>query len=1080
MKVYPDGQWQQTSYTSQDGSSTYPAMSVCAIGESRGNSSYWFRLPFLNPTAASVLYVNLTFITRSCEAYPGQVRQCQTVFAVLKSESDRDYGSDSLPPWDETPGSTSGYALVESVAADRTYTTSGQSASSTPPPLNSKTVTVTKNRLAGVYLAFRDRGSCTQIMRIVVFARQCDSFTASFVAYPSVTADVGTSMVEGSCVANAEPLHAANNKLTTVCQPNGQWLLGSYQPQCACSAGYTPARGSDSQCVACSYMMYKQAAGNDACRPCPANSHTDASSSAPRLQCPCDAGFYRAPGDSASIDCAQPPSQVRNVTAVNATSYYVRLTWLPPQSNGGRADVFYRVECDSCPAAAAYNPPAARLLSEAVTVFGLNPDSHYRFRVYAENGVSGVVGIPPTAVTVDASTAPAASGGGGGGGSASGGSGGGGGGSAVSVGRLEQEEATSDSLKITWPSLSDAYLYEITYYPTKQPGDSVIVQSSTNSVIVKDLASGTAYYFKVRAQLKSTGQWSASSFETMFTTKDAPPINVIVGAIVTVVICMAAVIVIVAFLLRRSKQRRHDKGQGDCDAFGPFYGNGARLPLSPVSNPGPAAAAAAAAAARAMDQVPLESAPPAPTTPLFTPPVPAQPKTYVDPHTYEDPQQAMREFTREIDSSYITIESVIGGGEFGDVCRGVLRLPMRPDVVVAIKTLKAGAAEKSRLEFLTEASIMGQFDDPNVIYLEGVVTKTNPIMIVTEYMENGSLDTFLRNNDGKLATVQLLHMLRGIASGMRYLSEMNYVHRDLAARNILVNVELVCKVADFGLSREIEYDTSEGAYTTRGGKIPVRWTAPEAIAYRKFTSASDVWSFGIVMWEVLSFGERPYWNWSNQEVIKVVEQNYRLPPPMDCPEAVHQLMLDCWQRERHHRPKFAAIVQTLDRLIVTPELLRKIAKPVSAGSFAMDDVFDGCSDIVQFATVEQWLVAIKMERYLETFLACGCKSMDRVAMLSPVDLTNMGITLVGHQAKIMKSVNSLRQSSGYASASSVTGSGAGCDSDRFLPLGHHSLEASPLCRAQLSIPASAGSGGGGSGGGSALSPHASSTEGFLV
>ena len=149
---------------------------------------------------------------------------------------------------------------------------------------------------------------------------------------------------------------------------------------------------------------------------------------------------------------------------------------------------------------------------------------------------------------------------------------------------------------------------------------------------------------------------------------------------------------------------------------------------------------------------------------------------------------------------------------------------------------------------------MGQFEHPNVIFLQGVVTKATPVMIITEYMENGSLDTFLRANDGKFQVMQLVGMMRGIAYGMQYLSEMSYVHRDLAARNVLVNSQLVCKIADFGLSREIGEGNIDGAYTTRGGKIPVRWTAPEAIAFRKFTSSSDVWSFGIVMWEV-SFKE---------------------------------------------------------------------------------------------------------------------------------------------------------------------------------------------------------------------------------
>jgi Eph receptor B1 len=130
------------------------------------------------------------------------------------------------------------------------------------------------------------------------------------------------------------------------------------------------------------------------------------------------------------------------------------------------------------------------------------------------------------------------------------------------------------------------------------------------------------------------------------------------------------------------------------------------------------------------------------TTPLFTQ-VGAS-RTYIDPHTYEDPNQAVREFAREIDASCITIEAIIGGGEFGDVCRGKLRLVGRAESDVAIKTLKPGSSDKARMDFLTEASIMGQFEHPNVIFLQGVVTKSNPVMIITEYMENGSLDTFLR------------------------------------------------------------------------------------------------------------------------------------------------------------------------------------------------------------------------------------------------------------------------------------------------------------------------------------------------
>ncbi|NWS65204.1 EPHA2 protein, partial [Chunga burmeisteri] len=199
-----------------------------------------------------------------------------------------------------------------------------------------------------------------------------------------------------------------------------------------------------------------------------------------------------------------------------------------------------------------------------------------------------------------------------------------------------------------------------------------------------------------------------------------------------------------------------------------------------------------------------------------------------------------------------------------------------------------------------------------------------PFMIITEYMENGALDKFLREKKGEFGVIQLVGMLRGIAAGMKYLANMNYVHRDLAARNILVNSNLVCKVSDFGLSRVLE-DDPDATYTTSGGKIPIRWTAPEAISYRKFTSASDVWSYGIVMWEVMSYGERPYWELSNHEVMKAINEGFRLPAPLDCPSAIYQLMMQCWQQERSRRPKFADVVSILDKLIRAPESLKALA-----------------------------------------------------------------------------------------------------------------------------------------------------------
>ncbi|PNJ36775.1 EPHA4 isoform 7 [Pongo abelii] len=318
-------------------------------------------------------------------------------------------------------------------------------------------------------------------------------------------------------------------------------------------------------------------------------------------------------------------------------------------------------------------------------------------------------------------------------------------------------------------------------------------------------------------------------------------------------------------------------------------------------------------------------------------------RTYVDPFTYEDPNQAVREFAKEIDASCIKIEKVIGVGK--------------------------------------------------------------PVMIITEYMENGSLDAFLRKNDGRFTVIQLVGMLRGIGSGMKYLSDMSYVHRDLAARNILVNSNLVCKVSDFGMSRVLE-DDPEAAYTTRGGKIPIRWTAPEAIAYRKFTSASDVWSYGIVMWEVMSYGERPYWDMSNQDVIKAIEEGYRLPPPMDCPIALHQLMLDCWQKERSDRPKFGQIVNMLDKLIRNPNSLKRTGTESSRPNTALLD--PSSPEFSAAVSVGDWLQAIKMDRYKDNFTAAGYTTLEAVVHVNQEDLARIGITAITHQNKILSSVQAMR------------------------------------------------------------------------
>ncbi|XP_029400977.1 ephrin type-A receptor 5 isoform X8 [Mus pahari] len=557
------------------------------------------------------------------------------------------------------------------------------------------------------------------------------------------------------------------------------------------------------------------------------------------------------------------------------------------------------------------------------------------------------------------------------------------------VTNVKKGKIAKNSISLSWqePDRPNGIIleYEIKYFEKDQETSYTIIKSKETTITAEGLKPASVYVFQIRARTAAGyGVFSRRfEFETtpvsVAASNDQSQIPIIAVSVTVGVILLA---VMIGFLLSGSC----------CDC-----GCGRASSLCAVAHPSLIWRCGYSKA----KQDPEEEKMHFHNGHIKLPGV----RTYIDPHTYEDPNQAVHEFAKEIEASCITIERVIGAGEFGEVCSGRLKLPGKRELPVAIKTLKVGYTEKQRRDFLGEASIMGQFDHPNIIHLEGVVTKSKPVMIVTEYMENGSLDTFLKKNDGQFTVIQLVGMLRGIAAGMKYLSDMGYVHRDLAARNILINSNLVCKVSDFGLSRVLE-DDPEAAYTTRGGKIPIRWTAPEAIAFRKFTSASDVWSYGIVMWEVVSYGERPYWEMTNQDVIKAVEEGYRLPSPMDCPAALYQLMLDCWQKDRNSRPKFDEIVNMLDKLIRNPSSLKTLVNASSRVSTLLAE--HGSLGSGAYRSVGEWLEAIKMGRYTEIFMENGYSSMDAVAQVTLEDLRRLGVTLVGHQKKIMNSLQEMK------------------------------------------------------------------------
>ena len=262
----------------------------------------------------------------------------------------------------------------------------------------------------------------------------------------------------------------------------------------------------------------------------------------------------------------------------------------------------------------------------------------------------------------------------------------------------------------------------------------------------------------------------------------------------------------------------------------------------------------------------------------------------------------------EIDRRQIRLMKKLGAGQFGEVWEGL----WNNTTSVAVKTLKPGTMSAS--EFLQEAGLMKMLRHAKLIQLYAVCTKEEPIYIVCELMKHGSLLEYLRGDGRSLKLEQLIDMCAQVASGMAYLEEQNYIHRDLAARNILVGEHLICKVADFGLARVIDEDIYE-AHT--GAKFPIKWTSPEAAMYNRFTVKSDVWSYGIVLYEVITYGRFPYPGMTNAEVLEKIQTGYRMGCPPGCPQELHSIMLECWKEDPPSRPTFETLQWQLEEFFTS-------------------------------------------------------------------------------------------------------------------------------------------------------------------
>uniref|UniRef100_A0A8C5PJS7 Focal adhesion kinase 1 n=1 Tax=Leptobrachium leishanense TaxID=445787 RepID=A0A8C5PJS7_9ANUR len=265
----------------------------------------------------------------------------------------------------------------------------------------------------------------------------------------------------------------------------------------------------------------------------------------------------------------------------------------------------------------------------------------------------------------------------------------------------------------------------------------------------------------------------------------------------------------------------------------------------------------------------------------------------------------------EIQRDRIELGRCIGEGQFGDVHQGVYMSPENPTMAVAIKTCKNCTSDSVREKFLQEALTMRQFDHPHIVKLIGVITE-NPVWIIMELCTLGELRSFLQVRKYSLDLASLILYAYQLSTALAYLESKRFVHRDIAARNVLVSSSDCVKLGDFGLSRYMEDSTY---YKASKGKLPIKWMAPESINFRRFTSASDVWMFGVCMWEILMYGVKPFQGVKNNDVIGRIENGERLPMPPNCPPTLYSLMTKCWAYDPSRRPRFTELKTQLSTIL---------------------------------------------------------------------------------------------------------------------------------------------------------------------
>ncbi|TRZ01733.1 hypothetical protein DNTS_032283 [Danionella cerebrum] len=610
--TYPDTGWDEVSVLDDKGR-LMRTFEVCNVNQNPRLQDNWLATPFLYRQSATRIFVTLRFSVRDCASLHSPSPSCRETLTLYYKQADSQRELERTWASESSSGETrEGWVKIDTIAADKSFSRVEPSLPHQYKPENTRRINIKTRSFApltrkGFVLAIVDSGACVSLMAVSIFYRRCPAttrFLALFPATPSGAEPTSLVPVTGTCVAHSQSQGGTAQRMH--CNTEGEWLVPV--GGCACDAGFEPNQNS-SACLACPASSYKALPGSFPCTECPANSRTSSDGS---KVCECRSGYYRAPADGNTTACTSPPSAPMSLAwEYESSEGGVSIRWRPPVDMGGRTEVWYGVVCRICPSATntppsmcswcgetiGYSPAQTGLKQTRVTLKNLLTRVTYLIQIQAINEVSALSPFPPQFASINFTTSQSVP---------------------SEVPMLHQLSRVQDSITLSWPQPDrpngDILEYQLRYYDKGSDEDGALsVFSQTNTVKVAGLIPGAIYAFQIRARNeRGFGPYSTTGyFSTLASEEQSKQIQsrlpLMIGSVMGGAAFLLLVIAIIIVIVFRSKRR----GSPYSDRLQRYMSNRGGV------------------------------------------------KYYVDPSTYEDPSEAVKEFAREIDPAQLKVMKAV-------------------------------------------------------------------------------------------------------------------------------------------------------------------------------------------------------------------------------------------------------------------------------------------------------------------------------------------------------------------------------------------------------------------------------------